>query len=299
MKRAVLVTLVALIGAGAAAHAQPAGRKHDVLPHPLLWAATKDGKTTYLLGTIHVGIDADAQLPDVVFEKLDASPAFAMETDLGDPVLAHLGERASGSLHQDLGPEYWRKLEDVLSPGIARRVDDKKAVIAATLLALKDLPVTAPMDGTLHARAAVKKKRLVYLEPAATEAAVLEEVMDTKMLKSMLDEPAAGSRQLKEMLAAYKAGDADKIAEVNAGERATALAHGFTAAEYDAVMDKLLYRRNASWIAPIEKLHAEGGGFVAVGALHLAGRRSVLELLTARGFTIERVPGGACCGWWW
>lgn len=309
MKRALLLMWVALIGGNAAAQ-QPAAdpwqggaaarQRHDILPHPLLWAATKNGVTTYLLGTIHVGVDAEAQLPDVVFDKLDASPAFAMETDLNDPVLGHLGERTGGgTLHDELGPVYWRKLEAALSPGIARRVDDKTAVIAATLLSLKDLPPTPPMDGTLHARASVRKKRLVYLEPAATEARVLEDVMDLKMLKSMLDEPAAGPKQLKEMLDAYLAGDPDAIARANDGERAVALAHGYTAAEYDAVMDKLLYQRNAAWIAPIEKLHAAGGGFVAVGALHLSGKRSVLELLAQRGFAIERVAvPPPCCGWW-
>jgi len=294
MKRALLLMCVALVGSAAA---QQPRQKHDVLQHPLLWAATKDGKTTYLLGTIHVGVDAEAQLPDVVFDKLDASPAFAMETDLNDPVLGHLGERRrGGTLHDELGPVYWRKLEAQLSPGLARRVDDKQAVIAATLLSLKDLPPTPPMDGTLHIRASERKKRLVYLEPAATEAAVLESVMDLKMLKSMLDEPAAGPKQLKEMLDAYLAGDPDAIARANDSERTVALAHGYTAAEYDAVMDKLLYQRNAAWIAPIEKLHEAGGGFVAVGALHLSGKRSVLELLAKRGFAIERV--GPCCGWW-
>jgi hypothetical protein len=123
--------------------------------------------------------------------------------------------------------------------------------------------------------------------------------MSLKMLKSMLDDPDAGPKQLKEMLAAYLAGDADAIARANDSERAVALQHGYTAAEYDAVMDKLLYRRNAAWIEPIEKLHAAGGGFVAVGALHLSGKRSVLELLARRGFAIARVDvPGPCCGWW-
>ena len=54
-------------------------------------------------------------------------------------------------------------------------------------------------------------------------------------------------------------------------------------------MKELLLDRNASWIEPIEKLHARGGGFVAVGAMHLIGKRSVLDLLAQRGFTIKRL----------
>jgi uncharacterized protein YbaP (TraB family) len=49
-----------------------------------------------------------------------------------------------------------------------------------------------------------------------------------------------------------------------------------------------LLARNRSWIPALEKAHAAGGAFVAVGALHLVGEGSVVELLRARGFTVER-----------
>ena len=52
------------------------------LPHPLFWAVEKDGKTTYVLGTMHMGVDPDARIPELVWRKLDEAPAFAMETDL-------------------------------------------------------------------------------------------------------------------------------------------------------------------------------------------------------------------------
>ena len=72
-------------------------------------------------------------------------------------------------------------------------------------------------------------------------------------------------------------------------QRAHSLAHGYTAKEYDESMEDMLYSRNAAWIAPIEKLHAEGGGFIAVGAMHLVGPKNVLELLANRGYAIARV----------
>jgi uncharacterized protein YbaP (TraB family) len=36
-------------------------------------------------------------------------------------------------------------------------------------------------------------------------------------------------------------------------------------------------------------LHAAGGGFVAVGALHLVGPRSVLDVLAHRGYRVTRL----------
>jgi uncharacterized protein YbaP (TraB family) len=72
-------------------------------------------------------------------------------------------------------------------------------------------------------------------------------------------------------------------------ERADWKAHGHPEHEFDEQMEDLLYKRNASWIAPIEKLHAAGGGFIAVGAAHTVGPRSVVDLLEKRGFQVTRL----------
>jgi len=269
---------------------KPASAK-DPLAKPFFWSAAKDGKTSYFLGTMHMGIDAETRLPPIVWDKLDAAPAFAMETDLSDASLASLGTRAHGTLRDDLGPDYWQKLERAIGAQMAAGINGMKPMIAATLLSLQHLPKTAPMDGVLLGRAMNQKKRIVYLEEAKLQAAILEKHMNLKALKLMLDTQDQSATQTQEMLAAYAAGDADALVRITEAQRADALAHGFTGAEYEQQMDDLLYKRNASWIEPIEKLHAAGGGFVAVGTLHLVGKdgHSVLELLQKRGFQIERV----------
>jgi uncharacterized protein YbaP (TraB family) len=248
---------------------------------------------------MHVGVDPVARLPQLVWDKLDASPIFAVETDVTDKALANIGARTSGTLHEELGPEYWKKLELAITPQVARQLDGKSAMIPATLLALRGLPMTPPMDGVLLGRAKNRAKQVVYLEPAAKQAAILEKHMNAKALKMMLDDLATLERQSQEMLAAYLAGDEAKIEAITNGQRTDALAHGYTAAEYDESMEDLLYRRNASWIPVIEKLHAGGGGFVAVGAAHLIGARSVLDLLQQKGYRLARLtppaagPGAA------
>jgi uncharacterized protein YbaP (TraB family) len=268
---------------------QKTARKRDPLKHPLFWSITKDGKTTYALGTMHIGVDAETQLPQLVWDKLDKAKRFAMETDLGDPSLAGMGKRTSGTLHDDLGPVYWQKLQDLITPEMARGVDHMKPMIPATLLSLRGLPSTPPMDGVLLGRATNQKKELVYLEAASKQAVVLEKWMDLRVLKMMLDDPDKGITTSKKMLAAYIEGDEAKIVEISDSEKADALTHGFTAAEYDAEMADILYDRNASWIEPIEKLHAAGDAFIAVGALHLLGKRSVLDLLAAKGYIVTRL----------
>lgn len=263
--------------------------KKDPLAHPLFWSATKDGITSYFLGTMHTGVDAEKRLPDSVWAKLDAAKTFAMETDIGDPAVANAGKRTSGTIHEDLGPDYYKKLEAIITPAMAKSIDGMKPMVAATLISLRGIPPTAPMDRVLHARALGGKKAIVYLEKAALQAEIVDKYMGIRELKLMIDTADKGVERMKRLMAAYVAGDDAALVALSDEEKADALAAGFTEAELAEQNEAMIYRRNASWIEPIEKLHAAGGGFIAVGALHLVGPKSVLELLAARGFTVTRV----------
>ena len=272
---------------GADPWSKPAPKK-DPLARPMFWSIEKDGKTTFLLGTIHLGVDAETRLPDLVWKQLDAAPTFAMETDLSDGSLMDSFKRTSGTLHEELGPAYWKKLEDALGPQVAKGIDGMKAMVPASVLAMRGMPQTPPMDGILVERAKREHKQIVFLEPASAETAVLEKWMDTRALKEMLDDTEGPARQTA-LLDAYLAGDDAKMLALTDDERTEAVKHGYTNAEYDQEMDDLLFHRNASWIGAIEKLHAGGGGFIAVGAAHLIGKGSVLDLLAKRGYKVTRV----------
>ncbi len=265
--------------------------KKEPLPHPLLWTIEKDGKVSYALGTFHMGVDPMTRLPGVVWKQIDSEPAFAMETDLSDPSLAKdIMERSDGkTLRDELGDAYWKKLEAAITPDGAKRVNAMKPTIAATMLSMRGLPPTAPMDGVLLGHAQNANKSIHYLEPASVQVHALVRWMDTRALEEMLDDLPYGDKMQKQMLDAYLAGDDQKILAISDDERTEFKKFGRTDAEYDEMMDEMLYRRNASWIDPIEKLHAQGGVFVAVGAMHLIGPKSVLEMLRAKGYKITRL----------
>lgn len=263
--------------------------KKDPLRHPLFWSIERDGRTTYVLGTMHMGIDPEARIPDLVWTKLDAAPAFAMETDLSRAGELDVMRHDGGSLHGDLGDAYWKKLEQAIGADRARGVDGMKAMIPATLLSMRGLPETPAMDGALFGRASREHKRIVFLEPIEAEERVLEKWMDVRALEAMLDDLPASEQHSKDMLAAYVAGDEARIQALTDSERADFKKTGRTDAEYDQQMEDLLYGRNASWVPELEELHAAGGGFVAVGAMHLIGPKSVLELLRQRGYKVTRL----------
>jgi uncharacterized protein YbaP (TraB family) len=151
------------------------------------------------------------------------------------------------------------------------------------------LPETAPMDGVLQGRAINHHEKLVFLEPFEAQATVLLKWMNAEALEDMLDDVPAVEQRSKDMLAAYLAGDEAKILAISDAERAEWKAHGHDEKKFDEEMEDLLFKRNASWITPIEKLHADGGGFIAVGTAHLVGPRSVLELLSKKGYVVTRI----------
>src|SRR5687767_10166615 len=131
----------------------------DPLKKIFFWAAEKDGKTTYLLGTMHMGVEPETRLPQIVWDKLDAAKTFAMEADVSDPKLAATMIRSSGTLREEIGDDYFAKLEKIVGPGLAAQMDRMTTMGAAAMMALKDLPKTSPMDGVLLGRAMNQNKQ--------------------------------------------------------------------------------------------------------------------------------------------
>ncbi len=255
---------------------------------PLLWSVEKAGKTGHLLGTMHTGVDPD-RLPKHVWDTLDAARVLAVETDLSAAAKMPVLRTDGTSLRDELGPTYWKKLEDAIGVDQASRLVGFKPLIPATIVAMHGLPATRSIDGALLDRARASGKTVVYLETLEMQFEVLGKWLDLRALKDMLDDVSLIHTTGQEMLAAYVAGDDARILAITDRERERWLARGRTAAEYDEQMLDILYRRNASWMPAIDKILSEDGGFIAVGAAHTVGPRSVVDLLRQRGYTVTRM----------
>ncbi len=96
-------------------------------------------------------------------------------------------------------------------------------------------------------------------------------------VESIKDDPD----MLDETVAEWAEGDVDAIAQLMASDNVMGS---------DSVIDVQLTQRNQNWVEQIDDLlDAEAGSFfVAVGAEHLAGPDSVIELLREKGETVTR-----------
>lgn len=275
----------ALTGSGSAIDPPPA--PGGAITRPFFYKVEKDGKTSYLMGTWHLGIDADKQLPKAVWDAFATTKAFAMEVDPADPAGLTAFKRTDGkTLEDELGPEYWAKLEALVpNPAMMKSMKPSAAVV---LLQFKGMPQTTPMDLAFVTKAKDQKKQLNFLESVTLQVKLLDKWVDVRMLKQTIDDYDGTKRMLDDALAAYMAGDDAALVSLLLDRPAMKKA-GFTDAELDQALQEMIYDRNAAWVPKLDALFTAGDAFVAVGAGHLIGPNSVVELLTAKGFTITRV----------
>ena len=82
------------------------------------------------------------------------------------------------------------------------------------------------------------------------------------------------------MVKAWKSGDAAALSGV--------LEDGFTG--YPELYERLVKNRNSNWLPHLlELLNGDKDVLVVVGALHLVGTGSVIEMLKQRGFAAQQL----------
>ena len=272
-----------------------AAESHD---RGLLWSIERDGRTSYLYGTLHVGKPAWMHPGPRVSEALAASDVLALEIDPGDP-----GVQAELSHDDHPAP----RLPAALQARLARQV--QAACVPAAALAGMNPAMQAVMLGVLEARwagldpgyaqeqalaqrARASGREVVSLETVALQKKALVPASDSEtleMIDSSLDELESGSgrRVIARLAQAWEDGD---LATIAGYERWCECVH--TPAER-AALRALNDDRNPGLAEHIEALHAAGRRvFAAVGALHMTGAQGLPGLLQARGFRVRRIVFG-------
>lgn len=104
-----------------------------------------------------------------------------------------------------------------------------------------------------------------------------------QQLLCMVDNSEYYALQMKELAAAYFAKDMQMLNEVT--EEKIGNSCDSTPEEDEA----LIYGRNAAWVEKMPAMMENASTLFVVGAAHLPGDKGVLELLKARGYTVEAV----------
>ena len=262
---------------------------------PALWKVADEDTTIYLFGTVHV-------LPEGV-EWYDATIASALEGS--DMIVTEIPmDKASEAQMQQLtmtmgllGTE--TTLRSLLNPEQTTAYEAALAKLGAPpaafdpfkpWLAGLTLSILPLMQQGYSPESGVEKVLLAKvpdmpqgaLETAEFQFGIFDS-MTTEAQIAFMMEAVDGMDELKPMLdrmvAEWAEGDADDLAAV--------MNEGMSD---PAVAEALLYRRNANWAEWIDaRLDEPGTVFIAVGAGHLAGAKSVQDYLAERGIATARV----------
>ena len=264
----------------------------------VLWRIERDGRTSWLYGTLHVGRGDWVRPGPTIQKALTQSDTLALEIDSRDEATAQALARPAdpGVLSRVLTGERARRLERQASeacvpPGSLSQLQPILQVTALSgLVARADgLYPEFGVDETLAVSARNNNKPIVALESAAEQLKVLtggSEAEEAEQVDAALDELESGKLrgQLKELADVWARSDAARLARY-----ADWCDCVKTPAE-QRLMKRLLDDRNPNLADGIERLHASGKGvFAAVGALHMIGAQGLPALMSARGFTVTPV----------
>lgn len=267
----------------------------DNLP---LWKIEGTKSPVWLLGSVHFLKASDYPLPAAMDEAYEQSQVVVFETDmkaLESPTiqlqLLTKGRLPAGTtLQEQLSPETYEQLvQHAAKAGLpAALLDSLKPTLAATMIVAAELvklgfTPTAGVDHHFLERCLEDGKKRVALETPEFQIDLLTSFSKDEgeaLVKTTLEEFETMKDFFTDLVEAWRCGDTEELDKfLNEAKQ-----------ESPAVMKRFLTDRNARW-APKIKALAEGEKptLVVVGAGHLVGKESVIDLLQADGLKVVQV----------
>lgn len=265
-------------------------------PSAVLWSLKGKTNTVYLLGSVHF-LRPSEELPKAVDAAYVDAEQLLMEIDMDDldplhaqQVTLELGMLPVGqTLESELGAATYAKVSEHarsmgLDPMLLNRFRPWLAALTLVQLQLMKMGLDANsgIEQRFVARAAKDKKEIRGLETIREQLAMMANLPDKQQREFLLysvEDTDRATREIDELIAAWRTGDTDRLANL--------LAEGF--AQYPDLYRPITVDRNRKWIRPIEDLLDDRDDYlVVVGALHLVGKDSVVELLEKRGHKMIR-----------
>lgn len=291
MFRKFFTAAFALFALSAPAHAQVA-KDAD----PAIWVVRDKDTTIYLFGTIHALKPGLSWFDEAVKDAFDKSDEVMLEVDVSNPaalqpVVMRLAANPGGPTITELlpqdkrGPYASAMTAAGLPPAIFENMDPWFPAITLSALSLPKFGYD-PNQGAetvITAAAKAANKPVGALETAEQQLGFFDGLprpVQVKFLIQTIDELPQMGTTLDGMLAQWSAGDPKGLGKMMNDNMA----------DTPEIANALLYQRNerwADWIA--ERMKKPGTVFIAVGAGHLAGPKSVQFYLGKRKLKARRI----------
>lgn len=291
--RALRVTVFALL-AGTAAGVAPA--QTTPAARGFVWSVERDGRTSWLVGSLHVLTKDAYPLPGSMDKAFDQAKTLMEETDVNElsspdmiGIVATKGLFTNGQTLESVLPRdaYTRLAQRMTATGLPIEMVKmmRPWMVELTLSGLElqraGFDPDLGIDVHYRRKAAQNGMALNMLETAAEQIDYLAGLpldVQVSQLQQTLTEGDAELREVREIAAAWRAGDTAAIERL--------LLKGMK--DSPAYYQSLVVDRNRRWIPRIESCFLTGSCFVVVGAAHMVGSDGLIAMLKQKGYRITQ-----------
>ena len=273
----------------------------------LLWKIEKDGRVSFLFGTMHMTDERVTSLTAPARKAFDASTTVVIETtDVLDKaqMITALMQRPELTMFTD-----GTTLTSLLPPGevqdVTTALDHRGIALASVakmkpwmlsaMLALPACELARQADGApildvrLAEDAKASGKSLQGLETAMSQLEAMASLPMDFHIRGLVETLKLGDRiddVIETMIVLYVNGDTGTFWPLFK----SAMPGGAEdEAGYAAFEQTMITERNKTMAEKADPILAKGNAFIAVGALHLPGREGLVELLRDAGYTVTPV----------
>lgn len=263
----------------------------------LLWEVSHPDKekTSYIYGTLHLMKSGYLDSLPRVKSAYENAEVVVVETVIDSSKLPQVGQMSmlqNKSLKDLLTEEEYAKVSDFMQERVSypmqvlQRFKPMQLVLMATmnLYAEVETPMQQaqgmPIDQYFAYSGKKRGKEVVALEAMMEQMQMLYgETSDSAQADLLLDfvEMEEEMRKITaELIEAYENKSLEKLHAMYEQN-----------SEMFQSMSFLLDDRNENWMPRITEICEQGNAFIAVGAMHLAGKNGLIHLLRSRGYTVK------------
>ncbi len=263
-----------------------------------VWKVSSESEHIYIGGTIHVLAEQDYPLPKEYDLAYSQSSSLVFETDMQAVMTAEFGQK----LVQQMSLPPGQTLKSLIEPDIYQQLVEHCAsrgipldnfqpfqpsflAINLSMIELQRIGLTSHGVDVFYAnKGRQDNKPQLWLESPDEQIAFLRDMGksdENAVIAHTLKDIKKMPSMINTLRAAWRDGDMQALEEI--GIKAFSQ-------DYPKVYESLIVTRNKQWMPKIlDMLNTPDKEFVLVGALHLAGKDSVLTQLEAQGLKVEKV----------
>ena len=269
------------------------------LATPALYKIEKNGTTSYLFGTVHVGDASMKGLPENITQAIEQSNEVVVEVDISKLTPFEMQQRSmplmmlknGKTLQTELSKQNYKKLKDYFA---------KKSIDIAMFNTFKPWAVMVTMmqiefqNAGFSDETGIDKQVLAYAKEQNIKISELETLeqqlqmfdgmalLSNEMIEETFEQLADINTYFIKLVNAWKNGDMDTLTEY--------YNMSFDDSNYGEISEQvMLVNRNNNWVEQLVPRLNNEKLFIAVGALHLPEQHGLIKQLKDKGFSVTRL----------